>query len=85
MTWVITNKTNFYLHDSETLLEGLLRTGHDINYQCKEGYCGSCRIKVLAQSEPITYPKPPLAITDDSHILSCCCQVQGVVYLDLEV
>ncbi len=85
MTWVITNETKFYLHESETLLEGLLRIGHDINYQCKEGYCGSCRVKVLAQSEPINYPKSPLALTDDSHVLTCCCQVQGVIYLDLDV
>ncbi len=37
MTWVMTSKKQFYLHDDESLLDGLLRTGHDINYQCKEG------------------------------------------------
>lgn len=31
MTWVVTSKQRFYLHDSETLLDGLLRTGHDID------------------------------------------------------
>ncbi len=83
MTWVITNKTRFYLHDDESLLEGLVRTGHDVSYQCKEGYCGSCRVKMLAQSNPVTYQQPPLAMTDDKEILSCCCQVQGIVYLDI--
>ncbi|WP_019673400.1 class I ribonucleotide reductase maintenance protein YfaE [Psychrobacter lutiphocae] len=81
MTWVITAKTRFYLHDGESLLDGLLRTGHDINYQCKEGYCGSCRVTLTAASYPVTYAKPPLAMIDDSEILPCCCQIQGVIRL----
>ena len=60
MTWVMTSKKQFYLHDDESLLDGLLRTGHDINYQCKEGYCGSCRIKRIASSHVIDYPFEPL-------------------------
>ncbi len=83
MTWVITNQTQFYLHDDERLLDGLLRTGHEVSYQCKEGYCGSCRVKLLAQSNPVTYNTPPLAMTEDKDILACCCQLQGIVYLDI--
>lgn len=83
MTWIITNHGRFYLHEDETLLAGLLRTGHDINYQCNEGYCGSCRLKLLAQSHPVTYAKQPLAMVDDCELLSCCCQVQGVVKIQI--
>lgn len=81
MTWVITNQTQFYLHEDESLLDGLLRTGHDVEYQCKSGYCGSCRLRVVASSHPISYLEPPLAMIEDDEILPCCCQIQGVLKL----
>ncbi len=83
MTWVITKQTRFYLHEDESLLDGLLRTGHDVNFQCKEGYCGSCRLKLISQSEPVTYPKIPIAMIEENEILSCYCQVQGVIEVDI--
>ena len=85
MTWVMTSKKQFYLDDDESLLDGLLRTGHDINYQCKEGYCGSCRIKRIASSHVIDYPFEPLAMIEEDEILPCCCRVQGVIYINHEL
>ncbi|WP_199506687.1 MULTISPECIES: class I ribonucleotide reductase maintenance protein YfaE [unclassified Psychrobacter] len=85
MTWVVTSKQRFYLHDSETLLDGLLRTGHNINYQCREGYCGSCRVQKIAHSEPIEYVTHPLAMVDEDEILPCCCRVQGVIHINEEL
>lgn len=84
MTWIVTDQTRFYLHDGESLLDGLLRTGHDVNYQCKEGYCGSCRLRVQGSSHAITYQQPPLAMLAEDELLPCCCQVQGVVKLSTQ-
>ena len=84
MTWVVTKQQRFYLHDGESLLDGLIRTGHDVSYQCKQGYCGSCRSRVIGHSLPISYPNPPMAHLKDDELLPCVCQVQGVVYLDLD-
>ena len=81
MTWVFTSKKRFYLHDDETLLDGLLRTGHDINYQCREGYCGSCRVTLNHSSFPVTYAEPPLAMIEQGEILACCCKVKGMIHL----
>lgn len=81
MTWVFTSKTRFYLHEDETLLDGLLRTGHDVNFQCREGYCGSCRVKLTASSYPVHYATPPLAMVENNEILACCCQVKGMIHL----
>ena len=81
MTWVFTSKKRFYLHDDETLLDGLLRTGHDINYQCREGYCGSCRVTLSHASFPVTYAEPPLAMIEQGEILACCCKVKGMIHL----
>lgn len=81
MTWVFTSKKRFYLHEDETLLDGLLRTGHDVNFQCREGYCGSCRVTLSHASHEVTYSEPPLAMIDDDEILPCCCQVKGIISL----
>ncbi|WP_227430488.1 class I ribonucleotide reductase maintenance protein YfaE [Psychrobacter sp. I-STPA6b] len=79
MAWIITSQTRFYLHEGETLLAGLLRTGHDVNFQCQAGYCGSCRVKLVSSSHPVTYTQHPLAMLEDNDILPCCCQVTGVL------
>ena len=84
MTWVTTSKMRFYLHDDESLLDGLLRTGHDVNFQCREGYCGSCRVRRIASSHPVDYPFVPLAMIEDNEILPCCCRVQGVIHINHE-
>ncbi|WP_242554300.1 class I ribonucleotide reductase maintenance protein YfaE [Neisseria meningitidis] len=56
------------------------RTGHMVEYQCRSGYCGSCRVKILEGS--VTYRKPPLAFLGRDEILPCCCYVEGDVRLD---
>ena len=81
MTWVTTTRTTFYLHDDETLLEGLLRTGHNVEFQCREGYCGSCRLAYAHANQPISYASQPLAQPKNDEILPCCCQVQGRITL----
>ncbi len=82
MTWVMTSKTRFYLHDDESLLDGLLRTGHDVNFQCREGYCGSCRVQKISSSHEVSYPFVPLAMIEDDEILPCCCLVKGVIHIN---
>ena len=84
MTWVTTSKMRFYLHDDESLLDGLLRTGHGVNFQCREGYCGSCRVQKLSSSHEIDYPFAPLAMIEDNEILPCCCRVKGVIHINHE-
>ncbi len=84
MTWVTTSKMRFYLHDDESLLDGLLRTGHEVNFQCREGYCGSCRVQKLSSSHEVDYPFAPLAMIEDNEILPCCCRVKGVIHINHE-
>lgn len=64
----------FTLQPDETLLEGLERTGHDVEYQCRNGYCGSCRLKLI--SGQVSYNEPPLAYVGKDEILPCCCHPQ---------
>lgn len=70
---VITEDLIFKLDNTETLLEGLERTGHQVEYQCRSGYCGACRVTLSAGS--VDYEKPPLAFLRQDEILPCCCRV----------
>ena len=68
------------LQEGETLLEALERTGHAVEYQCRSGYCGSCRVKLLSGS--VTYRECPLALILPNEILTCCCTVIEDIHID---
>ncbi|SDS74025.1 ferredoxin [Halopseudomonas litoralis] len=78
---VFTRDTFFELDEHETLLEGLERTGHHVEYQCRSGYCGACRVKLKSGS--VIYPKPPLAFLKRDEILPCCCRVQEPIVINV--
>ena len=69
---VITEDLIFHLEESETLLEGLERTGHKVEYQCRSGYCGACRVTLRSGS--VDYINTPLASLRQDEILPCCCR-----------
>lgn len=73
MTLITTHDKIFELQAGETLLEGLERTGHEVEYQCRSGYCGSCRVKLL--SGRVEYDEFPLAFIGPGEALPCCCKV----------
>jgi ferredoxin len=57
-------------HEGESVLETLERQNIEVNYNCREGFCGVCRTKLLSGS--VDYRIEPLAFIDDDEILSCC-------------
>ena len=83
MSLVTTHSTSFELQPGETLLEALERTGHEVAYQCRSGYCGACRVKLL--SGRVAYASPPLAYVAADDILPCCCLVQEPIQIDSQL
>ncbi|RRD91747.1 class I ribonucleotide reductase maintenance protein YfaE [Conchiformibius steedae] len=71
MARVRTTDTEFVLREGETLLEGLERTGHAVEYQCRSGYCGSCRLRLV--SGEVVYSEMPMAFVAVDEVLPCCC------------
>lgn len=55
----------------KTLLESLESHQIDVQYHCREGFCGACRT-TLIEGE-VEYKTDPLAFMDDDEILPCCC------------
>lgn len=56
---------------ADNLLTSLEAQDVDIHYQCREGYCGSCRVE-LVEGE-VHYQEEPMAWVNDNEILLCCC------------
>lgn len=81
-----TPRGRFKLQPGETLLTALERTGHAVEYQCRSGYCGACRLQLVQpeQAAHLVYPSPPLAYVGPGQVLPCCCQSRGPVTLKVE-
>lgn len=56
---------------ASSLLESLEAQDVHIEYQCREGYCGSCRTRLIEGE--VHYLEEPMAWIDDDEILPCCC------------
>ena len=74
---VTTLDAKFELLPDESLLDGLERTNHAVEYQCRSGYCGSCRVKLLAGQ--VSYREMPMAFIAQGEILACCCVLESDV------
>lgn len=56
---------------NNTLLETIEQHNIEIQYHCREGYCGACRSKLITGK--VEYTTDPLAFIDDDEVLPCCC------------
>ena len=81
MVKVTTLDAEFELLPDESLLAGLERTNHAVEYQCRSGYCGACRVKL--KKGRVSYKEPPLAFLLEDEILLCCCHVEEDLEIDL--
>ncbi|TCP97811.1 ferredoxin [Cricetibacter osteomyelitidis] len=69
-------------HNGTTsLLENLEQQGIHHEYQCRSGYCGSCRVKI--KQGKVSYKETPLAFIQADEILLCCCQVESDLEIEL--
>ncbi|MBU1312195.1 class I ribonucleotide reductase maintenance protein YfaE [Rheinheimera muenzenbergensis] len=65
------NNTVVEFDDSAAnLLQALERHQLQVNFQCREGYCGACRCKL--NSGEIRYLHEPLAFVRQGEFLPCC-------------
>lgn len=65
--------------EQRSLLEALEAQKQQVNYQCREGYCGACRCKLLSGS--VSYLNEPLAFVRKGEILPCC----SIPITDIEI
>lgn len=74
-----------YIHNDRALcsiLEVLENNNIPLHYQCRSGYCGSCR--VILKKGTIKYYKSPLALCIfPGEILTCCCYPTDHIILQI--
>lgn len=66
---------------AQTLLESLEAQDVPVHFQCREGYCGSCRTQLLAGE--VHYTEEPMAWINDDEILPCCCIPKTAISIKL--
>lgn len=69
-----------YFQDS-SLLEHLMKKQIQVEYQCKEGYCGSCRCKL--KTGKVKQIKDSIAFVQKDEILLCCSKPETDIEIDL--
>ncbi|WP_205950576.1 class I ribonucleotide reductase maintenance protein YfaE [Pantoea stewartii] len=67
--------------DHPNLLTMLEANNLCVEFQCREGYCGSCRMRLLRGE--VDYAETPLAFIEQGEILPCCCKAKGEIELEL--
>lgn len=76
---VLLGKKQILVTEEEPLLPQLERAGFLVEYQCREGYCSSCSLKLIRGK--ISYPIEPLAWIHSGTLLACC----AIVKSDIEI
>lgn len=78
---VLLGKQQILVTEDEPLLPQLERAGVTVEYQCREGYCSSCAIKLLWGK--VEYPIEPLAWIHSGAMLACCAVVKSDIAIEL--
>ncbi|KNB35839.1 2Fe-2S ferredoxin [Salmonella enterica subsp. enterica serovar Infantis] len=63
------------------LLAALESHNVEVEYQCREGYCGSCRTRLVAGQ--VDWITEPLAFIQPGEILPCCCRAKGDIEIEM--
>ena len=64
-----------------SLLAALESHNINVEYQCREGYCGSCRTRLV--SGQVDWLTEPLAFIQPGEILPCCCRAKGDIVIEM--
>lgn len=67
---------------NDTILSQLEEKGVNINPQCREGYCGSCRCRLLKGK--VSYNTEPIAYVSNGDILPCVTVANSDIILDVD-
>jgi len=54
-----------------------------MEYQCKSGYCGTCRIRLIHGKVLYLIKQPIASFSDKLEIFPCCCQPNGNIQIKI--
>lgn len=66
----------------DPLLSQVEKKGIQTNAQCRQGFCGACRCKLIRGD--IEYIETPLAFVTDNEVLLCCSVARSPVEIEIK-
>ena len=72
--------TRLSVRMNPSLLAALESHNINVEYQCREGYCGSCRTRLV--SGQVDWLTEPLAFIQPGEILPCC-RAKGDIEIEM--
>lgn len=54
-----------------------------IEYQCRSGYCGICRVKLIKGNVLYSIKQPMAALLTKKDIFPCCCEPNGNITIKI--
>lgn len=72
---------SFLPRSEHTLLEALEHQDIEIDYQCRQGFCGCCQIGLVEGT--VEYLAEPVAFVPEGKILACCCRPVTDITIEL--
>ncbi|QCI21877.1 2Fe-2S ferredoxin-like protein [Buchnera aphidicola (Hyadaphis tataricae)] len=76
-------KKIIYRKKQNSLLFFLEWNNIPIEYQCRSGYCGMCRVKLIKGKILYSIKQPMAALLRNQEILSCCCIPDGNISIKI--
>tara|TARA_Y100001960_G_C14784285_1_gene890657 strand:+ start:83378 stop:83611 length:234 start_codon:yes stop_codon:yes gene_type:complete len=70
------------LNNNKTVLTNILEQTKNIEYGCKEGFCGLCRLK-FKDSNDFFYFEEPLASISENEFLPCITKAKNIFKINL--
>ncbi|HXK00622.1 MAG TPA: class I ribonucleotide reductase maintenance protein YfaE [Buchnera sp. (in: enterobacteria)] len=67
----------------KTLLEILESYNIKVEYQCRQGYCGLCKIYLIKGTVASSLKFQPMAYLNPGEILPCCCKIKESIEIKL--
>ncbi|WP_299725532.1 class I ribonucleotide reductase maintenance protein YfaE [uncultured Endozoicomonas sp.] len=72
---------SFIPRKEQTVLEALEHQQVEIDFQCREGFCGSCQATLI--DGEVSYTTEPIAFIPEGKILTCCCKPESDLVIEL--
>lgn len=74
---------NIIYQEKNSLLLTLELNNIKIEYQCRSGYCGMCRIQLIQGKIFYSAKQPMAALFKEKEIFPCCCYPNGNITIKI--
>ena len=71
---LIDNNIEFEYGMEFSLLDSIEAQSLDIDYNCRAGFCGSCKATLQSGEVEEIQPQSPVCPLKEDEILTCCCR-----------